>query len=237
MGTVGAGLISMTATQVLVVDDDVVVRQTIADALRLGGYDAIEARDGAQAIELATRNHYGLVILDVNMPHVDGFTVLEKLRRRKPDLPIIMLTARDEREDAVRGFKLGADDYIRKPFGLEEFSLRVAAVLRRTQSPVTSSTLQCGDVELNPDTAQVRHRGAEVVLSPTEFRLLQYLMANQGQVLSKTNLLESVWGIDYDTASSVVETYVSYLRKKLDDDSHEHIVTVRGFGIKFVSLT
>ena len=223
----------MSAARVLVVDDDAALRQTVADAVRLGGHVATEARDGAAAIDLVTRESFDLVILDVNMPHVDGFTVLEKLRRRKPELPVIMLTARDERSDVVRGLKLGADDYIRKPFGLEEFSLRVSAVLRRSGGSRPGSVVRCGDVELNTDTAEVTHAGTAVTLSPTEFRLLHHLMANEGQVLSKNHLLEAVWGIDYETQSSVVETYVSYLRRKLDRKDHEHIVTVRGFGIKF----
>ena len=227
----------MANSRVLVVDDDRVLRQTVADALRLGGHDVLEAHDGAQAIEMATREAFDLVILDINMPRADGFTVLEKLRRRRPSLPIIMLTARDEREDVVRGLKLGADDYVRKPFGLEEFSLRVSAVLRRAKMTGESGAVSCGDVVLDPDSATVSHAGEQILLSPTEFRLLHHLMVNAGQVLSKNHLLEAVWGIDYETRSTVVETYVSYLRKKLDRPEHEHLVTVRGFGIKFEGLS
>jgi two-component system OmpR family response regulator len=227
----------MTTARVLVVDDDASVRATVADSLRLAGYTAIEATDGAAAVDLATRESYDLVILDVNMPRVDGFTVLEKLRRRKADLPVIMLTARGEREDVVRGLKLGADDYVRKPFGLEEFLLRVSAVLRRASGPETSAVITCGDVVLDLGATTAKHDGLEVSLSPTEFRLLHRLMLHPGQVLSKSHLLESVWGIDYDTSTTVVETFVSYLRKKLDRDGHEHIKTVRGFGIRFDSLS
>lgn len=227
----------MANSRVLVVDDDRVLRQTVADALRLGGHDVLEAHDGAQAIEMATREAFDLVILDINMPRADGFTVLEKLRRRRPSLPIIMLTARDEREDVVRGLKLGADDYVRKPFGLEEFSLRVSAVLRRAKMTGESGAVSCGDVVIDPDSATVSHAGEQILLSPTEFRLLHHLMVNAGQVLSKNHLLEAVWGIDYETRSTVVETYVSYLRKKLDRPEHEHLVTVRGFGIKFEGLS
>lgn len=218
------------------VDDDAAVRATVADSLRLVGHTAVEAGDGATAIDLATRESFDLVILDVNMPRVDGFTVLEKLRRRRADLPVIMLTARDEREDVVRGLKLGADDYVRKPFGLEEFLLRVSAVLRRAGGTETSSVVMCGDVVLDSTTMTVTHDGVEVSLSPTEFRLLHRLMLHPGQVLSKSHLLESVWGIDYDTSTTVVETFVSYLRKKLDRNGHEHIKTVRGFGIRFDTL-
>jgi two-component system OmpR family response regulator len=227
----------MANSRVLVVDDDRVLRQTVADALRLGGHVVLEAHDGAQAIEMATREAFDLVILDINMPRADGFTVLEKLRRRRPSLPIIMLTARDEREDVVRGLKLGADDYVRKPFGLEEFSLRVSAVLRRAKMTGESGAVSCGDVVLDPDSATVSHAGEQIALSPTEFRLLHHLMINSGQVLSKNHLLEAVWGIDYETTSTVVETYVSYLRRKLDRPEHEHLVTVRGFGIKFEGLS
>jgi len=236
LGTVVTGQTTMTTARVLVVDDDAAVRATVADSLRLVGHTAVEAGDGATAIDLATRESFDLVILDVNMPRVDGFTVLEKLRRRRADLPVIMLTARDEREDVVRGLKLGADDYVRKPFGLEEFLLRVSAVLRRAGGTETSSVVMCGDVVLDSTTMTVTHDGVEVSLSPTEFRLLHRLMLHPGQVLSKSHLLESVWGIDYDTSTTVVETFVSYLRKKLDRNGHEHIKTVRGFGIRFDTL-
>ncbi len=227
----------MAAARVLVVDDDPTVCSTVADSLRVAGHTAVEVRDGAAAVALATRESFDLVILDVNMPRLEGFAVLEKLRRRRADLPVIMLTARDEREDVVRGLKLGADDYIRKPFGLEEFLLRVSAVLRRSGGRDTSVVLSCGDVALDLGAAKATHGDAEINLSPTEFRLLHKLMSNPGQVLSKSHLLETVWGIDYDTTTTVVETFVSYLRKKLNGPGHEHIVTVRGFGIKFDALS
>lgn len=227
----------MTTARVLVVDDDASVRSTVADSLRVAGHTAVEVGDGAAAIDAATRESFDLVILDVNMARVDGFTVLEKLRRRKADLPIIMLTARDEREDVVRGLKLGADDYIRKPFGLEEFLLRVSAILRRSSNAGVHDRIESGDVRLDLTTSSVEHAGNAINLSPTEFRLLHRLMLHPGQVLSKSHLLESVWGVDFDTSSTVVETYVSYLRKKLDCEGHEHIKTVRGFGIKFDSLS
>ncbi|MEY2939828.1 MAG: hypothetical protein RIS58_815 [Actinomycetota bacterium] len=222
----------MATSSVLVVDDDAVVRQTVADALRVAGHLTTEADSGARAIELATKTSFDLVVLDINMPWVDGFTVLESLRRRRPRMPIIMLTARDERDDVIRGLKLGADDYIRKPFGLEEFTLRVGAVLRRGGSTNESSVLRVGDLEIDTAASSVSHAGQTVNLSPTEFRLLHHLMQHPGQVLSKSHLLESIWGIDYETASTVVETYVSYLRRKVDRPGHEHIITVRGFGIK-----
>lgn len=223
----------MVTANVLVVDDDAVVRQTVADALRVAGHSSIEADSGAKAIELATKSSFDLVVLDINMPWVDGFTVLENIRRRRPSLPIIMLTARDERDDVIRGLKLGADDYIRKPFGLEEFTLRVGAILRRVGSTNESSVLQVGDLEIDRTASSVSHAGQPINLSPTEFRLLHHLMKHPGQVLSKSHLLESIWGIDYETSTTVVETYVSYLRRKVDRPGHEHIVTVRGFGIKF----
>ena len=236
LDTVVTGNATVTTAKV-VVDDDASVRATVADSLRLAGYSAVEAGDGAVAIDLATRESYDLVILDVNMPRVDGFTVLEKLRRRKADLPVIMLTARDERDDVVRGLKLGADDYVRKPFGLEEFLLRVSAILRRTSGTSSTSVIACGDVVLDLASTTVKHGGHDVSLSPTEFRLLHRLMLHPGQVLSKSHLLESVWGIDYDTSTTVVETFVSYLRKKIDLDGHEHIKTVRGFGIRFDAIS
>ncbi len=221
------------AANVLVVDDDASVRQTVADALRVAGHATTEADSGAKAIELATRSSFDLVVLDVNMPWVDGFTVLENLRRRKPQLPIIMLTARDDRGDVVRGLRLGADDYIRKPFGLEEFTLRVSAVLRRVGEAAEPHVLRVGDIEIDITASSVTHADEQLNLSPTEFRLLHHLMQHAGQVLSKDHLLEAIWGIDYETSTTVVETYVSYLRRKIDRVGHQHIVTVRGFGIKF----
>ena len=226
----------MVAANILVVDDDAGVRQTVCDVLQMAGHHTTEAASGSDAIDLITRESFDLVILDVNLPHTDGFTVLEKIRRRKPQLPIIMLTARDERSDVVHGLKLGADDYIRKPFGIEEFSLRVSAVLRRSGGVATDATLVCGDIELDPVKSVVLHAGELVNLSPTEFRLLDHFMRHPGQVLSKSHLLESVWGIDFDTTSTVVETFISYLRRKLDHKGHEHFITVRGFGIKLEPL-
>ena len=170
------------------------------------------------------------------LPGIDGFELCRTIRRSS-DVPIVMVTARADTVDVVVGLESGADDYVRKPFGLEEFLLRVSAVLRRSGGRDTSVVLSCGDVTLDLGAAKATHGDAEINLSPTEFRLLHKLMSNPGQVLSKSHLLETVWGIDYDSTTTVVETFVSYLRRKLNRPGHEHIVTVRGFGIKFDALS
>ena len=174
------------------------------------------------------------MILDVNMPRMTGFEVLERMRHAGIATPAILLTARHSREDTVTGLRLGADDYVKKPFGLEELLLRVAAVLKRTSGAIDEIVLQCGKVEMNLDVHQVTVGDVVIELSATEFRLLRYLMENKNRVLSKQQILDAVWGIDFDSNTTVVETFVSYLRKKLDQQDEKILVTVRGVGFKIV---
>lgn len=218
---------------VMVVDDELGVRELIGDALRLGGYDAIEAVDGQEALHLLRHTQPNLMIVDVNMPVVDGFELLHRVRERGIDVPVIMLSARGDRVDVTHGLQLGADDYVRKPFGLEELLLRVAAVLRRTSATEEpQGPLKCGPVELDARVHRVRRSGEVVDMSPTEFRLLEYLLQHQTRVVTRAELLRQVWGIDFETDTSVVDTYISYLRRKLHDDDFAGIKTIRGVGFQ-----
>jgi two-component system OmpR family response regulator len=223
----------MTARTILVVDDDRSVADTIVDVLTVSGYNATAVHSASAALESVRRSAPDLVVLDVNMPHVSGFDIIERLRGMSPGIPIIMLTARQAREDIVKGLKLGADDYIPKPFVFEEFVLRVAAVLRRTYgSDEARNELRCGSITLNVDDVTVKVGDTPLSLSPTEFRLLAELMRNCDGVVTRDQLLERVWGIDFDASTNVVDTYVSYLRKKLASAGASPIVTVRGFGFR-----
>lgn len=214
-------------------DDDEAICDTIEDALHLAGYLTMRARDGQMALDRVRSDRPDLVILDVNMPKLDGFEVLRKMRSLSITTPAILLTARHEREDAVTGLKLGADDYVKKPFGLEELLLRVAAVLRRVNGE-SDSALVCGTISLSVARHEVVCAGNDIDLSPTEFRLLEYLMENKNRVLTKQQILDAVWGIDFDSSTTVVETFVSYLRKKMSPEIDNMLVTVRGIGFKLV---
>ncbi len=220
---------------VLIVDDEVGVRELLTDALSLGGFETLEAKDGMSALTLIRKHKPDLLIIDINMPVMDGFDLLERVRSSKNQVPAIMLTARKDRTDVSRGLRLGADDYVTKPFGLEELLLRVRAILRRSQ-PVTEefSILTCGPISLNEETYEVFLNEEPVELSKTEFRLLQHLLQNKGRVLTKSSLLSAVWDIDFDSDTGVVDTYISYLRKKFHSDYFDGIKTVRGIGFQII---
>jgi two-component system, OmpR family, response regulator len=221
--------------RVLVVDDEASITELLSTALRYMGYEVSTARTGAGALESASRLPPDLVVLDVMLPDIDGFEVCRRLRADGDFVPVIFLTARDAEDDRVTGFIRGGDDYVTKPFSLEELTLRVAALLRRTQlaagigSPDTQR-LRYRDLEMDEDRHQVWRAGAEVRLSPTEFRLLRYLLLNAERVLSKQQILDHVWQYDFNGDDNVVETYISYLRRKLDAGHDKLIRTVRGFG-------
>lgn len=218
---------------VMVVDDEPGVRELIGDALRLGGFDAVEAADGEEALQIMRRTQPALMIVDVNMPVMNGFELVQTLRDSGHDTPVIMLSARGDRIDVTHGLQLGADDYVRKPFGLEELLLRVQAVLRRSLPGETlEDVLRCGPVELDARVHRVKLDGELVEMSPTEFRLLQYLLANQRRVVTRSELLRHVWSIDFDTDTSVVDTYISYLRRKLHLNGFAGIKTIRGVGFQ-----
>lgn len=215
---------------ILVVDDDPAICDTVEDALHLAGHSTIRATNGDVALEIIRRENVALVVLDVNMPKVGGFDVLRRLRALKDQTPVILLTARDDRHDVIEGFRVGADDYVTKPFGLEELLLRIAAVLRRSTT-TTSDVLHCGALRIDRDRHLVTMDESPIELSPTEFRLLDYLLENQGRVMSREQILDAVWGINFDSSTTVVETFVSYLRRKLGPSGPDYIKTIRGVGI------
>lgn len=223
----------MTGQRVLVVDDDEAICDTVEDGLHLAGYETIRATDGAEAVRLIHEKRPHLVILDVNLPKIDGFEVLRRVRNEKDDTPVIMLTARHDRHDTVSGLKMGADDYVSKPFGLEELLLRVGAVLRRSTRN-EGSTIVCGPVTVDLTAHEVRCGDRLVDLSPTEYRLLVYLMENKNRVVTKEQILASVWDITFESGTTVVETFISYLRKKLSPEAGSLVRTVRGVGFRMV---
>ena len=223
---------------ILVVDDEEGVRDLLGDALRVAGYSVSVASEGMSALTALRGAAADLLLIDINMPVMDGFELLEQLRKKGDLTPALMLSARGEKADITRGLRLGADDYVTKPFGLEELLLRVGAILRRTQAAVVeNSVLRCGALALDEDQHKVFYAEEEIELSPTEFKLLQELMQNKGRVLTKSALLRDVWEIDFETETSVLDTYISYLRKKLNRDGLEFIRTVRGVGYQIVEPT
>lgn len=225
----------MSQPRVLVVDDEVGVRELLGDALRMGGYQVVEAADGLAAIRELERQAVDLVVADVNMPKLDGFGLVEKLRGQHNQTPVLLLTARGDRTDVARGLRAGADDYLTKPFGLEELMLRVAAILRRTMPAAPlEDVIKRGDFEINRDVHTALYKGVELELSPTEFNLLAYLLERAGKVVSKTDLLADVWGMSFTSNTGVVDTYVSYLRKKLAAHGFENLQTVRGVGVRLL---
>lgn len=219
--------------RILVVDDEVAIADLVATALKFVGFDVRTAVTGREALAVAADYSPDLVVLDVMLPDIDGFAVLQRLRASGARTPVIFLTARDEHEDKIRGFTVGGDDYITKPFSLEELIARVRAVLRRTKGGSDqgrSGRYRYADLELDEETRRVWRGGKPIRLTPTEFRLLRYLLLNAERVLTKEQILDHVWQYDFVGDAGVVETYISYLRKKIDDREPKLIHTVRGFG-------
>lgn len=217
--------------RLLVVDDEHSLVDLLGEALRFAGYDVEAARDGSEALRKASDTEPDLLVLDVNLPDVDGFEVCRRLRRGGAEVPVIFLTARDDPADLKTGFTRGGDDYMTKPFSLEELNFRIQAILRRSLGRAErDEMLRCADLAMDVGAHRAWRGDDEVELSPTEFRLLRYLMVNQGIVMSKAQILEHVWQYDFGGDGSVVETYISYLRRKLDDAEPRLIHTVRGVG-------
>jgi two-component system OmpR family response regulator len=213
----------------LVVDDEPTVRELLAATLRFAGFAVTSAGTGAAAIEAARREPPDLVLLDVMLPDLDGFEVVRRLRAGGGRVPVLFLTARDAPADKVHGLTLGGDDYVTKPFDLPELIARIRAVLRRTGGS-SADTLTVGDLALDPDSRQVTRDGRPVRLSPTEFRLLHHLMRHAGHVVPKAQILEQVWRYDFGGDPSIVDTYISYLRRKVDTGEPRLIQTVHGVG-------
>ena len=221
------------AQLIMIVDDEPGVRALLNDTLRIAGFETVEATDGMSALTLLRTHKPDLLVIDINMPLMDGFELVERLRSTNDLTPVLMLTAREDKADITRGLKIGADAYVVKPFGIEELILRIKAILRRSAKNVdTPALLSCGPISIDDDQHLVSFNGEEVDLSPTEYRLLQILIAKKGRVLSKNLLLDEVWGITFESESTVVDTYISYLRKKLHRDGFEGIKTVRGVGFQ-----
>jgi two-component system OmpR family response regulator len=219
------------AQLILIVDDEAGVRELLGDALRIAGFETATAPDGMSALTAIRNRKPDLLIIDINMPLMDGFELVERLRSTGDNTPALMLSARADRVDVTRGLTLGADDYVTKPFGLEELLLRVKAILRRANVAIAKGVdMSCGPITIDEDSHTVEFSGEPVELSPTEFRLLQVLIENKNRVLSKSLLLDEVWGITFESESTVADTYISYLRKKLHRDGFEGIKTVRGVG-------
>jgi two-component system OmpR family response regulator len=213
--------------RVLVVDDEPNIRALLSQTLRLVSFEVRTAETGAEAVTAAMEFQPDIVVLDVMLADFDGFEVARRLGER---IPVLFLTARDQVEDRVQGLTLGADDYVAKPFSLEEVVLRIRAILRRSHAVPRGDVLRYADLELDPQAHEVRRAGVPVELSPTEFNLLEYLLTNAGRVVSKAQILDSVWRYDFDGDSSIVESYVYYLRKKIDKWEPQLIHTVRGVG-------
>ncbi len=217
--------------RILVVDDEPAITDLLSTALRYMGYQVTTAATGLAALEAASTTSPDLVVLDVMLPDIDGFEVCRRLRTDGDFVPVVFLSARDAEDDRVTGFVRGGDDYVTKPFSLEELTLRIGALLRRVRGAAAGDTrLRYRDLELDEDRHQVWRAGAEVRLSPTEFRLLRYLLLNPERVLSKQQILDHVWQYDFNGEDNVVETYVSYLRRKVDRTAPRLLQTVRGFG-------
>lgn len=219
--------------RILVVDDEPAINELLVDALRLAQYEPVSAAHGMEALRVLREQEIDLAIVDVNMPVMSGYELLERMRESGIATPVLVLTAREGRDDTRTSFGLGADDFVRKPFGVEEIILRVAAILRRSRTDVPSLVKRVGGIVLDDDAHEVRLDDELVELSPTEYRLLSVLMDNVGRVLAKEQLLEQVWGFDRGSESSTVETYVSYLRKKFGDGIS--IRTVRGVGYQLLA--
>ncbi|HEY3438894.1 MAG TPA: response regulator transcription factor [Actinotalea sp.] len=227
----------------VVVDDEPTIRELLTTSLRFAGFEVHAAADGASALALVKDTQPDLVVLDVMLPDMDGFTVTRRMRERGQHVPVLFLTARDDTADKVTGLTVGGDDYVTKPFSLEEVVARIRAVLRRSRAATSAdedgdSTLRYADLELDEDSHEVRRAGRTIDLSPTEFALLRYLMLNAGRVLSKSQILDHVWQYDWGGDGSIVESYISYLRRKIDrpdpetgDDPPEPLIhTKRGVG-------
>jgi len=218
-------------SKLLVVDDEPSLQDIVATSMRFLGYDVTVASTGREAVRAATDIRPDLIILDIMLPDFDGLEVMRRLRAVGVDAGVVFLSARDTPADKIAGLSAGGDDYVTKPFGLEELAARVSAVLRRVRPELASDgLLKVADLELDPETYQVSRAGVPIELAPTEYKMLRHLMINANVVLSRQQLLDAVWGTDFYGDDSVVATYISYLRRKVDAAGDPLIHTHRGFG-------
>ena len=224
-----------TAQRILVVDDEASISELISTSLRFVGFDVRTAANGAEALRVAEEFKPHAMVLDVMLPDLDGFEVCKKIRNEGVDAGVLFLTAKDGMEDKVKGLTLGGDDYMTKPFSLEELVARLRALLRRigvTEQTIDDEKIRFADLELDEATHEVRRAGHLLELSPTEFTLLRYLLINADRVVSKAQILDHVWDYDFGGDAGIVETYISYLRKKIDIYEPALIHTVRGVGYR-----
>lgn len=202
---------------IVVVDDEPSIRELLMASLHFSGFEVVSASTGSEAIDVIEKTKPDLVVLDVMLPDIDGFTVTRRIRQAGITAPVLFLTARDDTQDKVMGLTVGGDDYVTKPFSLEEVVARIRAILRRVrQEGDTDPIIRVGDLEINEDSHDVTRAGQIIDLSPTEYKLLRYLMDNEGRVLSKAQILDHVWQYDWGGDAAIVESYISYIRKKID---------------------
>jgi two-component system OmpR family response regulator len=217
--------------KLLLVEDDLDLAHTLIQYLELEGMLCDHASNGVAGLNLSRNHHYDVLLLDINLPRMDGLTLCQKLREQGDDTPVLMLTARDQLNDKLEGFQAGSDDYLVKPFELQELVARVQALSRRRSGQVRR--LCCGDLEMNLLTRKVTRAGQKIDLQPREFRLLEYLMRHAGQVVTRTMLLEKVWDYNFDPQTNVIDVHVSRLRAKIDKEFDEPLLhTVRGAGYR-----
>jgi two-component system OmpR family response regulator len=217
--------------RILVVDDEADLTELLSVVIRYEGWEPAHAMDGAGALRLARRFRPDAMVLDIMLPDMDGLAVLRRVREEQPEVPVLFLTARDGVDDRVSGLTAGADDYVTKPFNIDEVMARLRGLLRRSGAAARSdSVLVVGDLALDEDSREVRRAGIPVRLTGTEFELLRYLMRNPRRVISKSQILERVWSYDFGGQGNVVESYISYLRRKIDRGREPMIHTVRGVG-------
>ena len=220
----------MAGPRLLLVDDEDNLRSMLEAALLHSGFEVHAVASGRAALDAVDAGKPDLVVLDVMLPDLDGFAVVQRLRTAGDRTPVLFLTARDATEDRVRGLTLGGDDYLVKPFSLEELVARITAVLRRAGADTGDRELRCADLVMDDDAHLVTRDDVEIALSPTEYNLLRYLLVNQGRVVSKAQILDHVWDYDFGGDGGVVETYIGYLRRKLDRAEPRLIQTIRGVG-------
>lgn len=217
--------------RILIVDDEPSIRELLTTSLRFAGFGVRSVSNGAQTISAVLEEEPDLIILDVMLPDMNGFSVTKRLRSAGYTAPILFLTAKDDTEDKVMGLTVGGDDYVTKPFSLDEIIARIKAILRRTIQEDEDAIITAGPLTMDQDTHEVNMNGTPIELSPTEFKLLRYLMLNPNRVLSKAQILDHVWEYDFNGDAGIVESYISYLRRKLDQHSDDSLIqTKRGFG-------
>jgi len=228
----------MENVKVLIVDDEPNIRDLLSTSLRFAGFSVHAVANGADAVHAAEKGEPDIILLDVMLPDMNGFSVTKKLRSMGINAPVLFLTARDETEDKITGLTVGGDDYMTKPFSLDEIVARINAILRRTKAAaVEESVLEVGEIKINQDAHDVFVNGTLVDLSPTEYKLLRFLISNPNRVLTKAQILDHVWEYDFNGEMGIVESYVSYLRKKLDPLTTEPLIqTKRGVGYMYKSV-